>query len=173
MPGGRPTRYRKTYAQKAYNFCRNHGFTDTELAEMFDVSKQTINTWKQKHPKFLDSIRAGKDEFDSNNVEKCLLRRAQGFEYEEITREMRGAIDVKTGEGKLSITREVTKHVIPSVEAEKLWLINRQPHRWRDKQLHELTGPDGGPIIYQPIDRYLLPEEVGPPAEKSPKDPSP
>lgn len=162
MPRGKYSRYRKTYAKKAYNLCREHGFTESQLAEVFDVSEQTINVWKHKHPKFVESIRSGRDDYDSVLVEKSLRRRALGYEYKEITREMRGAIDVNTGEGKLSITKEVTKEVIGSVEAERLWLINRQPERWRDRHQHELTGAGGGPIAYEIIDRFQMKEGASP-----------
>lgn len=172
MPAGRPTRYRKSYAKKAYNFCCEHGFTETELAEIFDVSLQTITSWEQKHPEFLASIRDGRDDYDSNEVEKSLRRRALGYDYKEITRELRGAIDVETGEGKLSLTKEVTKQVVADVQAIIFWLKNRKAHRWRDRQLHELTGPGGGPIVYQPIDRFVLPEEKDSPVvgEEPPKE---
>ena len=68
MPAGRPSQYKAEYCEQAYKLCLL-GATDVQLADFFGVSEQTLNTWKQKHPKFLESLRAGKDEADaeSNN----------------------------------------------------------------------------------------------------------
>lgn len=60
---GRPSEYREEYAEKALEFCLL-GATDKEIAEIFGVSKQTLNTWKKKHPDFLASLRKGKQEAD-------------------------------------------------------------------------------------------------------------
>ena len=58
---GRPTAYKKEYAEQAMRLCLL-GATDQEMAGFFSVSEQTINTWKGKHPSFLESIRKGKIE---------------------------------------------------------------------------------------------------------------
>ncbi len=48
-------------------------------------------------------------------------------------------------EGKPVIVPTV-KHYPPDTTACIFWLKNRQRDRWRDKQDHEHTGKDGGPI---------------------------
>lgn len=43
------------------------------------------------------------------------------------------------------------------VQAIMKWLHNRRPAKWRDKQLHEITGPDGGPVrTIQRIERVIV-----------------
>ena len=140
MPAGRPTVYDPEYhPAKAYEFCAEDGFTDKKLGRVFDVSEQTINTWKKEHTKFLESIRAGKDEYDSNAVEKSLRRRAVGFSFTETTMETTGDVNDK-GKPILAVTKKVKKYVPPDTQANRLWLINRRPARWRDKQDIDLTG---------------------------------
>ena len=39
-----------------------------------------------------------------------------------------------------------TKHYPPDTTAAIFWLKNRQKSKWRDKQDHEISGPDGKPI---------------------------
>ena len=56
MAGGRPSKYKKEYAEQAYKFCLL-GATDARLGEFFGVSEQTINAWKDAHPEFLESIK--------------------------------------------------------------------------------------------------------------------
>ena len=44
------------------------------------------------------------------------------------------------------IRAECTEHYAPDTGAIALWLKNRQPKKWRDKQDVALTGADGGPV---------------------------
>ena len=61
-------------------------------------------------------------------VENALLKRALGYQYDEITLE--DGIE----------TKRVTKEVIPDTTAQIFWLKNRKPDQWRDKQNLELSG---------------------------------
>lgn len=134
-PNGRPSRYRAEFAEQAYRIC-SLGATDAELAEIFGVSEQTLNTWKQKHPKFLESIKRGKAPADAEVAEK-LFHRAKGYSHTEDK--------LFYHEGEITVV-ETTKHYPPDTAAASLWLRNRQPERWRDKVSHEVGGPNGGPI---------------------------
>ena len=125
---GRKGTYRKEYADQAKLVCAEGGFTDAQLARLFKVSEKTINNWKREHEPFVGAIRAGKEEFDSQTVEKSLLRRALGYEYEEVIQERNN----KTG--RMLITRIVQKVLHADVIACIFWLKNRNPDRWRDKQ---------------------------------------
>ena len=80
-PGGAPTKYREEYARMAYVACSTGGFTDKKLADLFGVSRRTIDYWKHKHLEFLRSIKKAKLEFDSSVVEKAFLKRCTGFRY--------------------------------------------------------------------------------------------
>jgi len=51
-----------------------------------------------------------------------------------------------TFQGKITDSMEVTKHYPPDTPAATLWLKNRQPKLWRDKQDIELSGPNGQPL---------------------------
>ena len=79
---GRPTAYKKEYAEQALRLCLL-GATDQEMAGFFSVSEQTINTWKGKHPSFLESIRKGKIEADANVAER-LYERAIGSDFQSM-----------------------------------------------------------------------------------------
>ncbi len=68
-PRGRPTRYKAEYTEQAFKLCLL-GATDANLADFFEVSEKTINTWKDAHPEFLQSLKAGKDEADANVGER-------------------------------------------------------------------------------------------------------
>ncbi len=118
---GRPTAYRPEYAEQAMRLCLM-GATDGEMADFFHVSEQTINAWKGKHPKFLESLRQGKMEADAN-VATSLYKRATGSSHPE-TR-------ITQVQGKI-VETTVTKHYPPDMQAMGLWLKNRRPKSWRD-----------------------------------------
>lgn len=121
---GRPTEYKEEYPEKAYKLCLL-GATDKEIADFFDVSEQTINSWKHKFPEFLESIKKGKIEADSLVAEK-LLNRATGYEKDYFEEQVTKDGDVV----------KVQRHAIypPDTTAIIFWLKNRQPGKWRDKQ---------------------------------------
>ena len=70
----RPSSYKKEYAAKAKALCLL-GATDKEMAGIFGVSEVTFNAWKKKHPTFLNALKAGKEEADSE-VATSLYQRA-------------------------------------------------------------------------------------------------
>jgi uncharacterized protein YjcR len=62
--GGRPSKYKSEYAEIAKKLCAKCAFTDTQLADWFEVSVRTINEWKLKHPEFAEALKVGKAETD-------------------------------------------------------------------------------------------------------------
>ena len=131
--GGRPTKYRPEFCELAGNYCRL-GATDPELAEFFDVCRDTIITWRHEHQEFSDAIRVGKDSFDLAKVEGALVHRALGYDHKELK--------LFSHEGSVTDEREIVKHYPPDTAALIFWLKNRQPGRWRDKQ--EIDHTSGG-----------------------------
>lgn len=136
--GGRPTDYREEYNDLAYKYCLL-GATDDDLAKFFDVTDTTVNNWKKQYPKFLASIKSGREEADAN-VANRLYSRAMGYEHKDVY--------VTQYQGEPVIV-PVTKHYPPDTAAAIFWLKNRQRAKWRDKQDHEIVGQDGGPVQVQ------------------------
>ncbi|UCC95818.1 MAG: helix-turn-helix domain-containing protein [Candidatus Omnitrophota bacterium] len=132
-PGGRPTKYKLEYAEQGYKLALE-GFTDKKIADFFNVNPDTIYEWQKVHPEFSESLKKGKDEFDSDVIEKSLAKRAAGYEYKEVTKAPSKKVDPKTGKAKLVTIKEVTKSVAPDPTSMIFWLKNRRPERWRDKQ---------------------------------------
>jgi DNA-binding XRE family transcriptional regulator len=130
MAGGRPSKYKEEYAEQAYKLCLL-GATDKSLADFFEVSEQTLNAWKSQQPKFLESLKRGKEIADATVAQK-LYHRAIGYEHPEII--------TATHQGQITDTMEVTKHYAPDPTAAIFWLKNRKPKEWRDKQDIEHSG---------------------------------
>jgi len=121
------------------------------LALLFNVAKSTINRWKKTHREFWDSIRAGKDLFDTTVVEASFLKRCTGYNFTEITREPM-ITKVINGDGtqeevyKMTVTKRVRKHVTPDSRGCMDWLCNRAPDRWKKSKHVAITGQDAGPV---------------------------
>lgn len=131
MAGGRPTDYRVEYAEQARKLCLL-GATDVKLADFFEVSEVTINSWKHKHPEFLKSLREGKMIADAN-VAESLYNRAIGYSHQEEK--------VFNNQGEI-LTHETVKHYAPDPQSAIFWLKTRQPEQWREKQEYSITLSD-------------------------------
>ena len=59
------------------------GLIDTEIAQMMEINPDTLYNWKKKFPQISEALKKGKDVID-RQVENSLLRRALGYEYEEV-----------------------------------------------------------------------------------------
>lgn len=100
------------------------GLIDKQIAEYIGISVQTLNVWKKQYPSFSESLKKGKDVVDAQ-VENALLKRALGYEYEEVSEKY---------EGDQLVERKVTKkQVVPDTTAQIYWMKNRKPSIWRDK----------------------------------------
>ena len=106
------------------------GLTDEQIATNMGIRRQTLYDWIKKHPVISDTLKKGKEIVD-RQVENALLKRALGYEYDEVTTEY----------GKE--TKRITKQVVPDTTAQIFWLKNRKPDVWRDKKDVELTGSVG------------------------------
>jgi len=120
---GRPTEYDPAYVEQAAKLCAL-GATDYELADFFGVDTRTIYRWKNTYPEFCQSVIAGKEKAD-DRVERALYNRAVGYTFEsEKVFQFQGQI----------VRADTVEHVPPDPSAAKLWLTNRKPADWRDKQ---------------------------------------
>lgn len=135
---GRPTAYREEFREQARKLCLL-GATDVEMADFFGTSEKTLNTWKAAHPEFLQSITQGKLLADAN-VASRLYERALGYAHP--------AVKIFNHAG-IEMLVDYTEHYPPDTQAASLWLRNRQPAKWRDRQ--EITGADGGPLVIQTV----------------------
>lgn len=126
---GRPTKYKEEFNELAYNYCLL-GATDAELGEFFDVDERTINNWKIDYPEFFQSIKKGKQIADAK-VAQALFHRATGYSHEDV--------DIKVIEGEI-VQTPLTKYYPPDATSAIFWLKNRQPTKWRDKQVTEHEG---------------------------------
>lgn len=108
------------------------GLTDEQIAENAGINPATLYVWKKKYPEISETLKRGKEVVD-RQVENALLKRALGYEYEEVKEKF---------EDNVMTERTVTKkEVIPDVTAQIFWLKNRKREAWADRQNIELSQP--------------------------------
>lgn len=118
---GRKTDYKEEYNDLAYKFCLL-GSTDKQMAIFFDVVEKTLNNWKKIYPKFLQSLKDGKEKADAE-IAKSLFHRAKGYSHPDV--------HISNYKGEITIT-DITKHYPPDTAACMIWLKNRAG--WKDSR---------------------------------------
>jgi len=127
------------------------GATYDQMAEFFEISKSTLETWRSLDPTLDAAIRNGRIGADME-VAHAWKRKAVGYSYEEKT-----VISRVNKEGEMVVVREevVTKHHAPDAFAAMKWLERRQRELWADVQKSELS------IKYKgEMDVHLITEQL-------------
>lgn len=132
----RPSKFKPEFVKQAQKLC-DLGATDEDLADFFEVSIRTIANWKSEHLEFLQALKSGKEQAD-DRVERSLYQRAVGYTHD--------ATHFSAFQGQVTET-PYRNHIAPDVTAQIFWLKNRRPDLWRDKQVQEVTGADGAPLV--------------------------
>ncbi|WP_195264080.1 helix-turn-helix domain-containing protein [Clostridium sp. 1001275B_160808_H3] len=114
-----------------------NGLTIEQIAKNLGISKVTLYKYMNEHTELSEHLKKGKEVVDIE-VENALLKRALGYKYNEVTKEL--FKDKETGEEELKVTKVVTKEVAPDTTAQIFWLKNRKPEDWRDKKDIEHSG---------------------------------
>jgi len=152
---GRPREFKEEYIRQAL-IAYQEGFTDVKFCKLINISRDSLNRWRREYPEFGKAVQQGKDEYDSERVEKALRKRALGYSVNETTREVLivGKGNERTiVDDKLRVTKRTRKHISSDPTCMIFWLKNRNRARWKDIKAIEASGPDGGAI---PIDLTSL-----------------
>ena len=109
------------------------GLTDEQIASNMGIVPSTLYKWENQFSEISETLKHGKEVVDTQ-VENALLKRALGYQYDEVT--------TKYGEE----TKRVTKEVSPDTTAQIFWLKNRKPKQWREKRELEVSGEVNNPF---------------------------
>lgn len=132
------------------------GLTDEQIAKNIGIRRQTLYDWSKRFSVFSDALKRGKEVID-RQVENALLKRALGYKFDEVTKELGEVVDTETGKRvpKMIEVKRVTKEVAPDVTAQIFWLKNRKPVEWRDKRQLEHSG---GLEVINPLENLTTDE---------------
>lgn len=104
------------------------GLSMDQIASNVGVARSTFFNWKSENQMLSDALLINREIAD-RQVENALFKIAKGFHYTEDKIAPSGA--------RIS---NVKSYQAPNVGAIKLWLSNRKPDIWREKQSIEFSG---------------------------------
>lgn len=118
------------------------GFNNEEIAQCLKITPETLYGWQKRHPDFFKALKDWKLQADEK-VEKSLYERACGYKHPD-TKAQWVESDVQNDDGTWhKVGRweyaELVKQYPPETPAATLWLKNRKPDVWRDKQEFDIT----------------------------------
>ena len=117
-----------------------NGLTEKQIAHNLGVAYSTFRVYKEKYPALSAVLKKGREVIDFE-VEGALIKRALGYSYVEVTKEL--VENETTGSAELKVVKTVTKQVAPDVTAQIFWFKNRKPNEWKnDPQMLELKKRD-------------------------------
>lgn len=108
----------------------NQGLLDAEIAKRLGIAYSTFREYTKQHNELSATLKSAKAVVD-DSVTDSLLKRALGYKFDEVTKEVVN--------GELVITKIVTKEMQPDTTAQIFWLKNRRPEEWRDRVEHKTT----------------------------------
>lgn len=107
---------------------KRDGLTDEQIAKNLNINIATFYRYKNQFCEFCEALKKGKEVADIE-VENALFKRAVGYKYKEVIKEVK-EIDGK----KSTYIKEVVKEMAGDVGAQIFWLKNRKSSKWKDKQ---------------------------------------
>jgi len=121
------------------------GFTVEEICDKLKINPATFYRYRKNHPELEDALAVGRDLSDYR-VENALFKRAVGYDIpvvevteKQVLADEDGNSAGNEGENGVAAVLERTvkrtaKHIPGSVQAQRIWLNNRRPDKWRDRQ---------------------------------------
>lgn len=134
------------------------GLTDKQIADKIGITAKTLYEWINRFGEICNALKRGKAPVDIQ-VENALLKRALGYEYEEVTTEITETpyIDKRGKERvrKQKHVKKTKKIVLPDTAAQIFWLKNRRPDKWRDKREEAVSIHNADPRLDEEIERMF------------------
>lgn len=143
---GRPSKFDKRFIDEAHKLALL-GATDEEMAEFWGVTVKTLFNWRAENPAFLQATTRGKIIADAE-MAKSLWHRGMGYSH--------SAEKIFNGQDGI-VRASYTEHYPPDTQAASLWLRNRQPTKWRDRQetTTQLVDGNNEPVSASELARHI------------------
>lgn len=120
------------------------GLSLEQIAHNCGVADSTFRGYVSGHPALKAALARGREVVDIE-VENALLKKAKGYDFTEVTQELKK--DPETGEMALRVTKTVTRHYPGDVTAQMFWLANRKRAVWAYKPQPEAQEEDGTGVV--------------------------
>lgn len=143
---GRPTKFDPEHIRQARELAKL-GATDQQMANFFQVNRDTFHEWRKRHPELAAAVTEGKADAD-DRVTQSLFARAVGYTHDE--EDIR---TVSVGGGMSEIRKTpTTRHYPPDVVACIFWLKNRRPDLWKSNPVDSDDAPDPVKVTLEVVD---------------------
>jgi len=154
--GGRKGKYHKWITKEGMILIRSwarDGLSNEQIAKNIGINPDTLYTWIKRFPEIDESLKKGKEVVDFE-VENALLKRALGYEYEEVKKEYEN--------GKLVRVNKTIKREAPSTTAQIFWLINRsrQTGKWQNTRTNNVNVNTETNEILKSVGKQLVEAEI-------------
>ena len=126
------------------------GGTESDMAEAFNVSVETIDKWRKEQRDFIQACKQGLGKANSE-VQRSVFKMAIGYEYV--------VEEVRFYQGRTHIVK-YCKHVPPDLGAAKVWLQNRYSKKWADKPEPEKEQSDLALLLEQIQGSRMMPKNA-------------
>ena len=132
--------YHESIIPQVFELAR-FGMTDKEIAEFYEVSISTMESWKRTQPEFAFALYDGRL-LSSLKVVESLHKQACGYDYTETQNTYRYFKNKDTGEKEKTLTfsKKMEKHMSPNVTAAIYLLKVRHGDKWADVFRAEITN---------------------------------
>ena len=128
---GRTTKFRPWMVEQGYKL-KLLGLTNAKIAELWGVSEKTLEEWLMASPTLSGAFKRGTEAADAEVLSSLYLS-AKGYSHPDV--------HITSSQGRLFKT-PITKHYPPNPVAAQLWLMNRQPDRFRPRRPIDADGDD-------------------------------
>lgn len=125
-------RYNANFTPIIYEGLLRRGLSDKEVVEYLGTTYATFQFWLHKYPDF-KAIKNRMSGHVNFQVEEALLKRALGYTYKEVRKELLFDTDKEgnaTKKPKSVKVIETEKHVVADLTAIRMWLISKEPEEW-------------------------------------------
>ena len=113
------------------------GWKVIEICDFLDITRETFNRWKREKIEFREAVRAGENLFATEKIEKKLIRRAEGYNYVQVTEKVVQDVAVTKDGRQIPYNKiETTKkkvHVPANVSAIGKFLAAYMPELYGNK----------------------------------------
>ena len=103
------------------------GLTNEQIASNMGITRQTLNAWCNKYTSIFDALKKGREPV-VRELENALIKKAKGFEYEEVTTEMWVDDD---GNKRQKVSKH-KRYSAPDTSAAIFLLKNYKPNKYRN-----------------------------------------
>lgn len=141
-------KYKNEYVLQAFKLCAI-GARDQDLANFFEVHRDTIFHWVSLYPEFAEARKKGKMQADAE-VAYQLFKRATGTSVRKEKVLSSGAV--------VAYQEELS----PDIRAMEFWLKCRDSDNWNPKQQVEVSGSANNPLAFLLADIAREPENTSP-----------